>query len=99
MAANMLKSAGEEDSERVAELRERLCFLQRMVYTILDAKTSEIFHGQEGDLIVQLGTIVEIYKRVEFKHSDSPKTLDTVVDSDMTDSLNGLFSDKVKSSI
>ena len=74
MAANMLKSAGEEDPEREAELRERLSFLQRMAYTILDGKTNEILYSQEGDLKVKLGTIVDIHKRVEFEHSDSPKT-------------------------
>ena len=99
MAANMLKSAGEEDPEREAELRERLSFLQRMAYTILDAKTNEILHSQEGDLKVKLGTIVDIHKRVEFEHSDSPKTFEAAVDSVMTDSLNGIFSDRVKSSI
>ena len=99
MAANMMKSAGEEDPEREAELRERLSFLQRMAYTILDAKTNEILHSQEGDLKVKLGTIVDIHKRVEFEHSDSPKTFEAAVDSVMTDSLNGVFSDRVKSSI
>ena len=37
MAKNIISS--DEDDEKVAEMRERLTFLQTMAYTTLDAKT------------------------------------------------------------
>ena len=94
-----VQSVGAEKPERVAELRERLTFLQHMAYTTIDAKTNEILHGQEGDLKIHGGTIVEIHKRAEIKHEDTPKNLNEAVDSVMTDGLNGVFSQRVKNSI
>jgi hypothetical protein len=97
MAEKILTS--EEDEARVAELRERLTFLQTMAITTLDAKVNDIIHGQEGDLKINGGTIVEIHKRVEIKHEDEAKSLDEAVDSVMTDGLKGVFSDRVKGAI
>ena len=97
MAKNILSS--DEDDEKVAELRERLTFLQTMANTTLDAKTDDILRGQEGDLKIHGGTIVEVHKRVEIKHEDSAKTLDEVVDATMDDGLRGVFSDRVKGAI
>ena len=97
MAKKILSS--HEDDERVAQLRERLTFLQTMAETTLDGKTNEILHGQEGDLKIHGGTIVEVHKRVEIKHEDSAKTLDEAVDATMEDGLRGVFSDRVKSAI
>ncbi len=97
MAKNILTS--DEDDEKVAELRERLSFLQHMASTTLDAKTNEIVHGMEGDLKIHGGTIVEVHKRVEIKHEDSAKTLDDTVDAVMGDGLKGVFSDRVKGAI
>ena len=97
MAKKILSS--DADDHRVAELRERLTFLQAMAETTLEAKTNEILHGQEGDLKIHGGTIVEVHKRVEIKHEDSAKTLDEAVDATMEDGLRGVFSDRVKSAI
>ena len=97
MAENILSS--DEEDEKVAELRERLTFLQTMANTTLDAKTDDILRGQEGDLKIHGGTIVEVHKRVEIKHEDSAKTLDEVVDATMDDGLRGVFSDRVKGAI
>ena len=89
----------EQDEAKVAELRERLTFLQTMANTTLDAKVNEIIHGQEGDLKIHGGTIVEIHKRVEVKHEDKAKSLEEAVDTVMTDGLKGVFSDRVKGTI
>ena len=89
----------EQDEAKVAELRERLTFLQTMANTTLDAKVNEIIHGQEGDLKIHGGTIVEVHKRVEVKHEDKAKSLEEAVDSVMTDGLMGVFSDRVKGAI
>ena len=97
MAGEILTS--EEDEARVAELRERLTFLQTMANTALDAKVNEIIHGREGDLKIHGGTIVEVHKRVEIKHEDKAKSLDEAVDAVMTDGLKGVFSDRVKGAI
>ena len=97
MAEKILTS--EEDEARVAELRERLTFLQTMANTTLNAKVNEIIHGQEGDLKIHGRTIVEVHKRVEIKHEDEAKSLDEAVDSVMTDGLKGVFSDWVKGAI
>ena len=67
-----------------------------MANTTLDAKLNEIIHGQEGDLKIHGGTIVEVHKRVDIKHEDEAKTLDEAVDSVMTDGLKGVFSDRIK---
>ena len=56
MAEKILTS--EEDEARVAELRERLTFLQTMANTTLNAKVNEIIHGQEGDLKIHGGPLL-----------------------------------------
>ena len=97
MAKHILSS--KEDTEKVAELRERLTFLQTMAITTLDAKTNDILRGQEGDLKIHGGTIVEVHKRVEIKHEASAKSLNEAVDAVMDDGLKGVFSDRVKGAI
>ena len=97
MARNILSS--DEDDDRVTELRERLTFLLNMADTTLDAKTKEILRGQEGDLKIHGGTIVEVHKRVEIKHEQCAKTLDEVVEATMDDGLKGVFSERVKGTI
>ena len=97
MAKHILSS--DQDPEKVAALRERLTFLQIMANTTLEAKTNDILRGQEGDLKIHGGTIVEVHKRVEIKHEASAKSLNEAVDAVMDDGLKGVFSDRVKGSI
>ena len=89
----------DEDPEKLAAMQERLSFLQKMANTTLDGKINDILHGQEGDLKIHGGTIVEVHKRVEIKHEDSSKTVDDVIDATLNDSLEGVFSDRSKKSI
>ena len=51
------------DAGKVAELRERLTFLHRLANATLEAKTEEILRGQEGELRIHEGKLIEVHAR------------------------------------